>query len=82
MEGLFALCISTAICFTATTVTSRLGATGQTLTLITALTVAVATLFPRRLEPIIPSAEGLAAILMQVRLAAGGWSMMLFKRQE
>jgi hypothetical protein len=38
----------------------------QFITVITAITVLLATLMPARLAPLVPSAEGLAQILMQV----------------
>ncbi|KAG2485644.1 hypothetical protein HYH03_015616 [Edaphochlamys debaryana] len=73
-EALAALSLSAAICYLGTSLARTWGAPGQAITIITGLTVAVATLFPRALAPMVPSAEGLAQILMQVFYATIGAS--------
>ncbi len=66
-EGLAALSVSALVCYTAAWLARSWGASGQAITFITAISVALATLLPGRLAPLVPSAEGLAQILMQVR---------------
>eukprot|EP00798_Chlamydomonas_sp_ICE-L_P030420 gene30420-35425_t len=50
------------------------GIQGHTITLITALTVILATAVPKLMNPIVPSAQGMARILMQIFCAAIGAS--------
>lgn len=74
LEGLTSLTISAVICHVATCLASALGAPGQSITIITALTVMLATAAPKALAPLVGSAEGLAQILMQVFYATIGAS--------
>ncbi|KAF5841251.1 hypothetical protein DUNSADRAFT_13705 [Dunaliella salina] len=74
LEGLTALTISAVICHIATCLAGALGAPGQSITIITALTVMLATAAPKALAPLVGSAEGLAQILMQVFYATIGAS--------
>ena len=74
MEALAALSVSAGICYVGVAAARTWGVPGQAITIITALTVALATLAPRRLAPLVPSAEGLAQILMQAGAGRGcGW---------
>ena len=68
--GLTSLAVSVLICHTAFTLSRALGLPGQFLTILTALSVAAATIAPHLLGPLASSAQGLAQILMQVRI---GW---------
>lgn len=63
---MMALGLSALICYTATQLAALWGMPSQSITLITGLTVAAATLLPRQLAPLAPSAEGLALLMMQV----------------
>ncbi|EFJ49253.1 hypothetical protein VOLCADRAFT_120770 [Volvox carteri f. nagariensis] len=73
-EGLAALSISAAVCYVCVSAARVWGIPGQSITLITALTVALATAAPRQLAPLVPSAEGLAQLLMQIFYATIGAS--------
>ncbi|KAG2425993.1 hypothetical protein HXX76_013364 [Chlamydomonas incerta] len=73
-EALTSLSISAAICYIAVALARVWGMPGQAITLITGLTVALATAVPRRLAALVPSAEGLAQILMQIFYATIGAS--------
>jgi len=74
LEGLTAVAISACICHAGTCAAAALGAPGQSITIITGITVALATAAPKLLAPLVPSAEGLAQILMQVFYATIGAS--------
>jgi hypothetical protein len=67
-EGLLALSISALICYVSHGLARAIGMPPQFITIVTAVTVALATVAPARLAPLVPSAEGLAQILMQVEL--------------
>lgn len=73
-EGTVALALSVLICHLGTQLAGALGSPSQALTAVTALSVAAATLFPKRLAPLAASGEGLAAIIMQTFFAAVGAS--------
>eukprot|EP00198_Chlamydomonas_reinhardtii_P012311 XP_001701648.1 predicted protein [Chlamydomonas reinhardtii] len=73
-EALTSLSISAAICYIAVALARVWDMPGQAITLMTGLTVALATALPRRLAPLVPSAEGLAQILMQIFYATIGAS--------
>jgi hypothetical protein len=66
--AMMALGLSALICYTATQLAALWSMPSQSITIITGLTVAAATLLPRQLAPLAPSAEGLALLMMQV-----GW---------
>ena len=72
LPGLTSLAVSVLICHTAFTLSRALGLPGQFLTVLTALSVAAATIAPHLLGPLASSAQGLAHILMQVWI---GWSV-------
>jgi hypothetical protein len=65
-EGLAALSISAVVCYVAHGLARAIGLPEQFITVVTAITVLLATAMPAKLQPLVPSAEGLAAILMQV----------------
>lgn len=62
-----ALALSSALCFVGTSIAAAINYKGGAITVITALTVALATAAPRLLAPLTASGEGIAAILMQAR---------------
>lgn len=70
-HGMAALALSVSVCYLGTQAAAALAAPTQAITIITALTVALATAFPARLAPLVPSGEGLAMLLMMVCPAAG-----------
>jgi hypothetical protein len=65
-----AVALSATICYLATQVAAALSAPSQSITIITGITVALATLFPQQLGRLAAAGEGLAALLMQVSWAA------------
>ncbi|KAL4435946.1 hypothetical protein ABPG77_000708 [Micractinium sp. CCAP 211/92] len=74
LHGATALALASAICFVGTQVAAAMRYKGGSITVITAITVTLATLFPRLLAPLRASGEGLAAILMQLFFASVGAS--------
>ncbi|KAL4859151.1 putative membrane protein YjcL [Chlorella vulgaris] len=74
LRGATALAVAAVICFAGTTAADVLRYKGGSITLITAITVTLATVFPRLLTPLRASGEGLAAILMQIFFASVGAS--------
>ena len=68
LHGMTALAVSAAICHAAHLIADAFSLAGMSIPIATALSVLVATLFPAALRPLTSSAEGLAAILMQVCL--------------
>ena len=61
-----AVALSAAICYLATQLATAWSMPSQSITIITAITVGLATAFPNQLSTLASSGEGLAAILMQV----------------
>jgi uncharacterized membrane protein len=74
LHGATALALSTLLCYLGTAIARHIGYRGGSITVITALTVMLATAFPERLKPLVSSGEGLAGILMQIFFAAVGAS--------
>lgn len=70
LHGMTAVALSAAICHAASVASVAWGQPGMAIPIATAITVAIATAAPRLVEPLVSSAECLAAILMQVR---GAW---------
>ena len=66
VEGASALAVALVICFLGSELAAALGFAGASISVITAVTVALATAAPRHLRSLIPSAEGLACIILQV----------------
>ncbi|KAK9811913.1 hypothetical protein WJX72_012330 [[Myrmecia] bisecta] len=71
-EGATAMAVAAVICYIGTSYAQALGISGATIPVVTAITVALATLMPRMLSPLVSSGEGIAAILMQVFFASVG----------
>ena len=74
LNGATAIALSACICALGTSLAASIGYKGGSITIITAITVLLATIAPRLLAPVIPSGEGLAAILMQLFFASVGAS--------
>ena len=66
LEGASALAVALAVCFVGSELAAALGVPGATISVVTALTVVLATAVPRLLQGLVPSAEGLACIILQV----------------
>lgn len=66
LQSATALAISFAICKAATHITSQFGMQGGKLPCITAIVVALATIFPSQFGSFAPAGEAMALILMQV----------------
>ena len=67
LHGMTALAVSAAICHAAHVASVACSQPGMAIPIATAITVALATAAPSAFEPLIASADCLAAILMQVR---------------
>ena len=74
LHGATALAVSAAICYAGTSAAAALRYRGGSITVITAITVTIATCLPRLVAPLTASGEGLAAILMQLFFASVGAS--------
>ncbi|XP_020110842.1 uncharacterized protein LOC109725856 isoform X2 [Ananas comosus] len=72
LQSATALAISFAICKAATHITSQFGMQGGKLPCITAIVVALATIFPSQFGSFAPAGEAMALILMQVFFAVVG----------
>jgi len=70
LEGASALAVAMALCCAGSELATALGVAGASISVITALTVALASAAPRALRPLVPSAEGLACIILQARARA------------
>jgi hypothetical protein len=68
LEGSVAIALSATICAAGVALAKRLGFQGGSITCITAIVVALATMFPSWVGALAPSGEGIAIILMQVTL--------------
>ena len=68
---MMALGLSACICYLGTQLAGLWAMPSQSITIITGITVAAATILPKFLAPLAPSAEGLALLMMQVR--GGAW---------
>lgn len=65
LEGAVALAVATVLCHAAQLLAVAWGAPGMMIPIVTALTVALATLAPSVLAPLQNSAEAMACIIMQ-----------------
>lgn len=75
LPGSAALALSAAICFVSDMIARHwLGAPSLTICVATAVTVALASLFQAQLQPLVKSAEGMSAILLQFFFASIGAS--------
>jgi hypothetical protein len=66
--GMMSLGLSACICYLGTQLSVLWGMPSQSITIITGITVTAATLGAKLLAPLAPSAEGLALLMMQVRV--------------
>lgn len=73
-SGMAAVALSSVICYIGTQLATAWAMPSQSITIITGITVSLATAFPRALGTLAPAGEGLAALLMQVFFAAVGAS--------
>ena len=71
LEGASALAVALGVCFMGSELAVALGFPGATISVVTGLTVAMATAVPGLLRGLVPSAEGLACIILQVLTALG-----------
>ena len=74
VNGATAIAVSACICALGTQIANSIGYRGGSITVITAITVTLATLAPKLVSPLTASGEGLAAILMQLFFASVGAS--------
>jgi uncharacterized membrane protein len=74
VNGATAIAVSACICALGTHLANSIGYRGGSITVITAITVTIATLVPKMVAPLTASGEGLAAILMQLFFASVGAS--------
>jgi hypothetical protein len=64
---MMAVGLSSAICYLGSSLAAAWAMPSQSITIITALTLALASAAPKALAPLAASGEGLALMLMQVR---------------
>lgn len=74
VNGATSIAVSACICALGTHIASSIGYRGGSVTVITAITVALASIAPKVVAPLTASGEGLAAILMQLFFASVGAS--------
>ena len=67
LEAATGIALSSCICYLGQQLAVALGFPSASISLITILTVALATCMPKTLAPLVPSSEGIAYILLQVR---------------
>lgn len=72
LEGATAVGLACLICQMGSRGAQALGLPGAVIPVVTGITVTLATCVPGLLKPLVPSAEGIAAILMQIFFAAVG----------
>ncbi|KAG0610236.1 hypothetical protein M758_7G049300 [Ceratodon purpureus] len=72
LEGSIAIALSATICASGVALAKYLGFQGGSITCITAIVVALATMFPSLVGSLAPSGEGIAIILMQIFFATVG----------
>ncbi|GMH45147.1 hypothetical protein BSKO_13104 [Bryopsis sp. KO-2023] len=74
LKGCTGLALSASICFAGVYLSHLIGIKGAAIPAITAITVLLATLFPKPLSTLVPASESLATILMQFFFASIGAS--------
>lgn len=74
LNGITAIAVSATIVAFGTYISKMLNYSGGTITIVTAITVALATFLPRNIAILAPSGESLAAIMMQLFFASVGAS--------
>ena len=67
LEASTAIAMSTVLCYLGQQIAKAAGYPSASISIITLLTVALATTFAEPLKPLVPAGEGLANILLQVR---------------
>ncbi|CAG9462431.1 unnamed protein product, partial [Pedinophyceae sp. YPF-701] len=72
LRGGQAIAVAALLCYAGTAICTKLGWAGMSIPVVTAIAVALATLFPSKLAPLVASGEALAAILMQYFFVAIG----------
>ena len=80
LQAATALALSATICHIGVESARAFGVAGGGIPFITVITVLLATAAPKALTPLVPTAEGLAAILMQVGPCAtsvAAWAALL-----
>lgn len=70
LHGATALALSAALCWAGTSLARAAGFPAFSLVAITALSVVLATIAPKQLAPLVPSAEGLSTIVMMMCVRA------------
>lgn len=64
--GCTGLAVSASLCYLSAWLANLLKLPGALIPIVTALTVTLASVFPKTLEPLVCSSEGIAVILLQV----------------
>ncbi|CAK0784261.1 hypothetical protein CVIRNUC_007465 [Coccomyxa viridis] len=72
LEAATGIALSSCICYLGRQVAVALGFPSASISIITILTVILATCMPKTLAPLVPSSEGIAYILLQIFFAAVG----------
>ena len=67
LEASTAIALSTALCYLGQQLAEAAGYPSASISIITLLTVALATACAEPLKPLVPAGEGIANILLQVR---------------
>lgn len=66
LEAATGIALSSCICYVGQQLAVAMGYPSASISVITLLTVILATCMPQRLAPLVPSSEGIAYILLQV----------------
>ena len=66
LEAATGIALSACICYLGQQLAAAMGYPSASISVITLLTVVLATCVPKRLAPLVPSSEGIAYILLQV----------------
>ncbi|CAL5229905.1 g13326 [Coccomyxa viridis] len=72
LEAATGIALSACICYLGQQLAAAIGYPSASISVITILTVVLATCVPTRLAPLVPSSEGIAYILLQIFFAAVG----------
>lgn len=67
LEATTGIALSAILCYLGQQLAVAIGFPSASISIITLLTVALATVFPNQLKPLVASSEGIAFILLQVR---------------
>ncbi|CAL8469320.1 g8861 [Coccomyxa elongata] len=74
LEATIGIALSAILCYLGQQLAVAIGFPSASISVITLLTVAIATFFPKQLKPLVASSEGIAFILLQIFFAAVGAS--------